>query len=479
MLMYLEGHPARVRDPRSPRRTHLIRRFVHSTISLILAGAGLTGCGLVSSELDGAINAIDQARQSIEGISSSWRDELPKLKRDLEGLESRAAADAKTVVADATSQVQDLADHTIQLSAAKAQDLIAQAGVEFRCNTDFVKAGVVQQLRYLVDDLKFWKSNKTRLDRRPNHTVCWMNPTVLSLYPSGDHWDIDESIMSDKGIVHIFGYNFQPNALPVLEIHDGSGNIIRPASVKPSYVTQYQLNLDMATENFASVQPGARIVLRWPDIDDPNTINLTLHPPAKLTITNPSFSPAAPKATKDTVTLKVTVSNTGGSPSREFTITWIPDPFQAQPFSATPGRLQAGDSVDVSLGGYVFQRGGRIESTVALSNGGEVQIYPIEVAPPPVTRPGPRDYLSTRDSVTGKVVGGTGEDRSYGGPCSPGYVRLDAYAIKVEGDGEVWLKDWKDPGDVKNCAIIVHFSVKAGLPVRTVTANIGVREIGE
>ncbi len=64
-------------------------------------------------------------------------------------MESQVHSDTKGVLADITNQVQDLATQTIQLSDAKAKDLIAQAGVEFRCNTNFVKAGVIAQLQYL------------------------------------------------------------------------------------------------------------------------------------------------------------------------------------------------------------------------------------------------------------------------------------------------------------------------------------------
>ena len=144
----------------------------------------------------------------MESESSGWRDELPKLVNSLGGIESQVSGDVKGVMTDTTNQVQDLATQSIQFGDAKAQDLMGQAGVEFRCNAGFVKAGVTSQLQYLIDDLKFWKLNGRHLDKQPTHTVCWINPTSLALYPSGSNWLIDTSNMSEKNIIHVFGYNF-------------------------------------------------------------------------------------------------------------------------------------------------------------------------------------------------------------------------------------------------------------------------------
>jgi hypothetical protein len=70
-------------------------------------------------------------------------------------------------------------------------------------------------------------------------------------------------------------------------LEDASGQNMRKANVPAAYVTHYQISLDLSTEDFEGVQAGARLVFRWPDQDEPNTINLTLHPAAKLRISGP------------------------------------------------------------------------------------------------------------------------------------------------------------------------------------------------
>jgi len=62
----------------------------------------LTACEIIPTKsIDDAINEIDRVRQTVAGESSAWRDELPKLTRTLQGLESQVNADIKGVVADA------------------------------------------------------------------------------------------------------------------------------------------------------------------------------------------------------------------------------------------------------------------------------------------------------------------------------------------------------------------------------------------
>ena len=352
---------------------------IYIKTSPVLLGMGLVsltflldGCGIGNS-VDSIINEVDRTRQSIVGESSAWRNELPKLVDDLNGMESNISADAKGILADTTNQVQDLTTQTIQFSDAKAQDLIAQAGVEFRCNADFVKAGAVAELQAIEDDLKFWKQNKTHLNKKPNHAVCWINPTALSLYPSGNNWLIDTNNMSEKNIVHVFGYNFWSEQLPTLQLQNASGTIVRNINLRAAYVTHYQINLDFSTETFPDAKSGERVVFNWPDQSDPNTINLTLNAPGKLKISGPVFSPSSPVMLKDQVSLKVTVANQGGSPVQDFVVKWQPDPNDGQVFSqSAASSLKPGESRDFNLGTYKYKRDGQIQSVVTLSTGDDI-----------------------------------------------------------------------------------------------------------
>ena len=357
--------------------------------------------------VDDIINEIDDTRRAIEAESGAWRNELSQLQNTLKDMESRVSADAKALVADTANQVQDLSTNAINLTNAKAEDLVAQAGVEFRCNADFVKRGVLEQLQFIIDDLKFWQDNGSHLAQKPNHAVCWINPSAVSLYPSGNNWLVDSGNMSEKGIVYVYGYNFRADALPTLELQNAEGQALRKINVTPAYVTHYQINLDFANETFPDVTAGGRVVFRWPDVpDDPNTINLTLRPAGKLQLSNPVFSPPSPVAQKDAVTLKVTVTNTGGLPVQAFTIKWQPDPADERYLSVnSPHALQPGQSQIFQLdGSYVYQRDGDIEGTISLSTGDELLRHSITVLPAPPSRFDYRIRLRTWDVPAGHAA---------------------------------------------------------------------------
>jgi len=461
------------------------RLFV-GLISLVVAVTVLGGCQPRDIVQD-VINQVGQTRQTIEGISNSWRDELPKLVASVQGLESQAAGDAKSLVAETTNQLQDLSSQTIQLSDAVAQDLIAQAGVEFRCNANFVKNGVADQLQHIVDDLTFWKQTQGHLSTKPIHNVCWINPTVLSLYPSGSGWSIDTSNMNDAHVMHVFGYNFRSDAMPVIELQNATGQTMRPANVTASYVTQYQANIDFSSEDFNGVANGARLVFDWPDFDEGNTVNLTLHPPAALRISNPVFNPPTPQAGVNGVTLTVTITNEGGTRSGNFIVNWKPDPNDMLIRSIDRLPMNPGQSTQVSFPSYTYTHGGQIDSTVSLNNGDDSKTYSVTVSDPPHVPAPERDlpgFPIEQETVYGNYVGGMGRDSEYGGNCSPGYVRSSADVIikSVSGRATAWSLGWSDPNNPHSCLFKVHYSVDASFPspnANWVQVKLIIKEKGE
>lgn len=366
-----------------------LRRYTRpfsSFITLVAVLCLLGGCSWddpsgANKSIENMINEIDKTMHTAQWESSAWRDELPKLVSDLSGIESQASGDVKEIAADTTNQIQDLATQSIQFGDAKAQDLIAQAGSEFRCNAGFVKVGVAAQLQYIMNELTFWKQNRKHLGQKPTHAVCWINPSALALYPSQNNWLIDTSNMSEKNIVRVFGYNFQSDALPALELRDANNVKLRDVNVQAAYVTHYQINLDFSNEKFPDVESGARIEFRWPDQPDPNTINLTLNIPAKLEISNPVFTPAAPIVQKDAVTLQVVIANQGGLRSENAVVTWKPDPNDGKVFPVTLSPLEPGQSRSLSFPAYVYHREGSIPSQVSISNGDSALSYSLTVQP--------------------------------------------------------------------------------------------------
>jgi len=387
----------------------------------------LSGCGVIGGlfghvePIDAAISQIDKTTKAIVGESSGWRDELPKLVDDLNGIESRASADVKDILTGETNEIRDLTNQAIAFGDAKAQNLIAQAGAEYRCNAiftgDFVKQGVVKELQSIQDHLKFWKANNSKPPKAemPPHAVCWINPSSLSLYPSGGNFLIDTSNIPGR-IMYVFGYDFRSDALPTLELHDASGKKLREINVKANYNTRFEINLDFANETFSGVTDGSTAVFNWPDRAEENSVNLILSPPAKLTITNPVLSDASPQALTESVTLRVTITNTGGRTSGGVVVRWSPDPNDRASLSVIVGALQPKESKDVDLPAYVYKRAGALPGVVALDNGDDSKPVSITV----------RSLLYSTGSATESDCcggsGGSNEERSLCGSVANGIL---------------------------------------------------------
>jgi hypothetical protein len=370
-------------------------RIVHAALvaSLFAASLTLTGCDPlgIGKMADAIEKTIDEMGPELE----AWRGTLQALPDELAKFEDDVDKDAKELATSTTKQVASLTTQAIELTNAKVQDRIAQAGTEFRCNADFLKESVRAELRYLADKLRFWEKKKPP-PVPPVHKNCWIAPDTLSLYPTNDgQWQVDPVNMSTKGIIRLYGYAYRAEALPTVTLQDSTGTQVRPASVVPAYVTRYQINLDISTETFAGFQPGSRLVLDWPDDPgDSTTINLVSNPPAKLQIVNTELTPTEPKAGYDSVYLKVTVKNTGGTNSGPFTVTWVWDP-EAKRISTRSydGVLRPDELAEIGLGPNVYERSGDIPSFVSVDGGHSAQL-PLRVLPGPPPRAG---ELSTGD----------------------------------------------------------------------------------
>ena len=461
--------------------------FTLVLLLFLLGGCGgvrdaiTTQSSLGISTIDDAINAIDTSTTQIEQESGAWRDLLPKLINQLGGMESNISADAKGILADTTSQLRDLSTQTIQLSDAKAQDLVAQAGVEFRCNAGFVKAGAVAQLKSIVEDLKIWKTTRQRQVKRPSHAVCWINPSALTLQPSGSDWLVDPANTGEPYIVHVFGYNFWPENLPALELQDSAGQKIRDMVIKPAYVTHYQINLNFSAEKFTDLKPDARVVFRWPDQPDPNSISLVSIRPARLSITGVTFSKSSLIATKDPVWPKVTVKNEGGSPSTPFVVRWQPSPNAPQQSASVNLPLAPGGSILVELPAYTYPICGTFSANIALSNGGASRNETITVAPfcPPVQPVAPDPEKQYKGNYSRSLgPGGAKKDENFGGMCDPGYHRSRVVVSARKdgfGSGDCSFLKWAD-NDIHMCLATIHLWVDTGSGLE---CTIRIYEIGD
>jgi hypothetical protein len=351
--------------------------------------ASSTACD-VTKTVDDIIDDVHGARLAIERESADWREIVEDLPSKLGQLEDKMAADSKDILADTKNKAQELANQTIQLAEATVSGLISQAGVELRCNAEFVRMGAAAVLQAIVEDLQFWKDKKKR-EKKPIHQVCWIKPSNLVVYPVGNGWAIDTANMANARVVQVFGYNFWHDALPSLELQNASGKPIRDLGPKALYVTHYQLSLDFSTEEFIDLQQGHRVVLRWPDQHDPNTITIAQRRPGLLQLSDARFTPASPTAGKDLVKLEITVTNAGGARSGDSSIVWVPNAVanaespdrKEYPISLPP--IEPGASRHVSFPGHVYEAGGIATSTVHLKNGDDTQPYKLPVTPAPPT----------------------------------------------------------------------------------------------
>jgi hypothetical protein len=448
---------------------------------LVFVTLMVSACGIfdgVSKSLDDVISTIESAQKTIEKVSGDWRDELDQLSTDLARLESEVASDVQDVVTNATNQVGALVEDAVAMTDQAVESRIEQAGTEARCTFNFLKRSVTDELRYLVEDLKFWK--KTGGHRAPPaHGTCWIDPSAVSMYTTKDGpWVADTVNMEGRQpVINIFGYNFRSDSMPVVDLVNTDGTVFQPAIIRPVYRTNYLISLDLSA-GLATMPADMTLVLTWPDDPhhaDASTISLLRTSEAKLELSNPVVTPRNPTATKDPVILEVTVTNTGGRPSGVggFDVSWMPEPSAVDPPRVHHPALPAGASDTIRFPAYTFQSYGDLFSNVFIQ-GGASALYQVTVAPPPHVPAAERDYegYPRSDGRVGKPggsLGGFGTDVLYGGPCQAGYVKslawLDVTQV-TKWDEEpqatatlVWAND--DPYD---CTVRVHYSINtAGL----------------
>ena len=437
-----------------PTSTHHLRKSAFFIVRLIIVLALLLqgGCDQIVNLGKNSINdVITTTQDSLDKItqeSSGWRTELQNLSNELTNMEGKISSDAKVILTDTISQVQDMVTQTIQMTDAKIHDIISQAGVEFRCNADFIRQGAIDQLKAIIEDLKFWKDHGQHQNVRPNHAVCWINPSTLMLQANGY---VNPNNMPDPYIMHVFGYNFWSDKLPSLELRDAAGNKVRNVNVTPAYVTHYQLNLNFSSEIFLNLGPDMKVVFNWPDKPDPNSISLVSIPPAHLTIQSITFNPGTPRAKLDLAFPRVVIVNDGGTTASPFTVNWLPAPNASlQSVSVTSLGVQS--STTVVFPGYSYPLCGNFQTNISISTGSDSRNVSISVAPycpyqqPPASSPERlfNEYVETTDQSISPV--GTSHTLVLGSTCRSGYHRsqVTTSAVKSGPGSGCYFDSWYD-----------------------------------
>lgn len=461
----------------------------------------LSSCGLTTS-IDDVINRMESAQLTIEQQGAAWRSELDKLTTDLDQMEGKVADDVRTTVTSTTNQVHALATDAVAMTDQAIESRIAQAGAEFRCNGNFVKQSVSDELGFLIDDLKFWKEHRKLGAQPPTHGTCWIDPSTTSMYQSSEgNWVADTANMeANQPIINIYGYNFRSDALPKVDLQTTDDGTVTTSPVKATYRTNYLISIDLSA-GLANMSTNLKLVLNWPDDPkhgDSSTISLLRTSEAKLVLSEALFSPAHPVATKDPpVILKIKVTNVGGRKGGVFDVGWTPEPGAMKETVAGHPPLAPGASDSVAFPAHQFQNSGDIYSNVTISSGVS-ENYLVTVAPPPHIPAGERNY-GTADNdpkndfpkqdqrvVRWGDLGGLAEQQNYGGPCAAGYVRsqmslsLDKhtqYNGKELGSATIsWAND--NPHD---CTVLVHYQISTpglGQPNNVIVVTIFITEKG-
>jgi hypothetical protein len=96
-----------------------------------------------------------------------------------------------------------------------------------------------------------------------------------------------------------------------------------------------------------------------------------------------------------------------------------------------------------------------------------IGVIPLEC---PKAPPAPPQTVSTlinkTDTAYGNYVGGFGQDRDYGGACSPGFRRRSFQVIHTASQGAANCDDgkWSDPSNSNDCRVRVHYSIGPSFP---------------
>lgn len=359
-------------------RAHMRRCALVLTLAgllIALGGCGWDPLGLGNLKIDDILTQVEQTRNAMQQESSAWQKQLQDLQKNLRDMEGKVASDTNDILSYSITQVATLQTQTFEYADALASHAIAGTGAEFRCNSDFIIARAKEQLDSLIEDLKFWKSNKSVPAHKPTHVVCGLVPSEVQLYSTGTNtWSVKTDNMMGQPVLKVYGYNFRDDATPTLKLQNPDGQVLSTYSVL-TYGTHYQISSDFSTVNFAGVKSGAKLVFQWPDVTELNTIPVVLLPAAKLRFSNPVFTPTVAIAGVSSVTFRVTIKNEGGSPTAIGTqVYWKPDSQGDPNWQSVLGLrvLNANESDSFTFPQpYIYKRTGAIPSLVTSSSGAD------------------------------------------------------------------------------------------------------------
>lgn len=197
----------------------------------------LSGCSLFGpDEVHRALADVEEAISALENQSVAWQDTLKTL-------ESKLAKDGQSTLA---TEVSDL-----------TQRAVGTAGVEFRCDADFVRTRLKQSLQNIKVQLQ------TKAGMKPAGSLIPLAPAVCQVVPPS----VDLRLASERQkTVQFYGYDMdlnQPSKLKIL-LADRNGQE-EDVSQWMQIPSHYLMTLNISPAGVPFKPTSEKLVLRWGD----------------------------------------------------------------------------------------------------------------------------------------------------------------------------------------------------------------------
>lgn len=212
-----------------------MRRALSAAI-LLVSILLFNSCGI---DGDRVLERIDAVIAALDTNSEEWQTLLKSLSQDLQSLEKQAALDVDNIIARATTR----------------------AGVEFRCEADFIGDRVKEDLQRYVDI-------------RRGKTPSPPQPKVCQVIFTPPQFELASVIVGTTSEIVFYGYNFDLEGIQVVLVHrEGEISLNQPdlgASPFVNSPTHYMLSVITYTDPTTPGQQhpmcnlqDRRFVIRW------------------------------------------------------------------------------------------------------------------------------------------------------------------------------------------------------------------------
>jgi PKD repeat protein len=218
------------------------------------------GVGIQFGLDDKTLATVNGLINSIDSMPDRWEASATEIVKVLEGSSARVAADM-------AKQVKSLMEE----ARLNTQQVVATAGIEFRCNVDFLgmRAGsTINEFigRSIIGRLKAIITREKVKPVQPTPWVCGIIPDRVDLTRKAGRF------VFEKGIITITGYNYVDANLPQVRVVNESGQPLDAIHLQAHRSSPYQLQINLQEVDFGLVPVRSRVVLQWPNVPDTSSL---------------------------------------------------------------------------------------------------------------------------------------------------------------------------------------------------------------